>query len=71
MEQLKNGWDLFLLPKAWHKRLNTSLVSLVPGFVLVGFFNVFCSTNQYLKILYYMLILGLLKERFCSLLFLQ
>lgn len=49
MEQLKNGWDLFLLPKAWHKRLNTSLVSLVPGFVLVGFFNVFCSTRSIFK----------------------
>ncbi|UZQ85381.1 hypothetical protein ODU73_002516 [Thermoclostridium stercorarium] len=40
MEQLKSGWDLFLLPRTWHKRLNDSLVSLLPGILLVGFFDV-------------------------------
>ncbi|NLM10644.1 MAG: hypothetical protein GX213_07700 [Clostridiaceae bacterium] len=49
MEQLKSGWDLFLLPRAWHKRLNASLISLVPGFVLVGFFNVLSHSRSILN----------------------
>lgn len=49
MEQLKSGWDLFLLPRAWHKRLNASLLSLVPGFILVGLFNVLSHPRSILN----------------------
>ncbi|NLX77111.1 MAG: hypothetical protein GXZ01_07060 [Clostridiaceae bacterium] len=48
MEQLRSGWDLFLLPREWHRRLNESLVSLVPGFAVVGFFNILCHSRSIL-----------------------
>lgn len=49
MEQIKDGWDLFLLPKTWHKRLNTSVVSLVFGLLVVGFYNVFSYSKSILN----------------------
>lgn len=49
MEQLKSGWDLFLLPRAWHKRLNASFVSIVPGFMLVGLFDVLSHSRSILN----------------------
>lgn len=49
MEQLKSGWDLFLLPRTWHKRLNASLLSLLPGIAVVGFFNVLSHSRSIVK----------------------
>jgi len=49
MEQLKSGWDLFLLPRTWHKRLNASLLSLLPGIAVVGFFNVLSHSRSIFK----------------------
>lgn len=49
MEQIKSGWDLFLLPKAWHKRLSASMLSLVPGFVIVGLFDVLARPRTILN----------------------
>jgi len=49
MEQLKSGWDLFFLPRTWHKRLNASMLSLLPGFALVGLFNVLSHSRSILN----------------------
>lgn len=49
MEQLRSGWDLFLLPRTWHKRLNASLLSLIPGIAIVGFFNLLSHPRSIFK----------------------
>lgn len=46
MEQLKSGWDLFFLPRTWHKRLNSSFLSLIPGIFVVGFFDLLCQSKS-------------------------
>jgi hypothetical protein len=49
MEYSKSQWDIFLLPRAWHKRLNAALPALFPGFIIVGLFDMLISPRPILN----------------------
>jgi len=40
MEYSKNGFDLLLWPREWHKRINRTFLSLVPLCIFVGIYDV-------------------------------
>jgi hypothetical protein len=43
MEYSRTEWDLFLWPRTWHNRLNSVAVTLIPGIVIVGLFDMLTS----------------------------
>ena len=51
MEYSKSEWDLLLWPRSWHKRINTASLTLIPGIIWVGLFDVFLlvTTNSILN----------------------
>ena len=46
MEYSKSEWDLLLWPRSWHKRINTASLTLIPGIIWVGLFDVMLVTTN-------------------------
>lgn len=49
MEYSKNGFDFLLWPRAWHKRFNKTLLSLVPLCIFVGIYDVLITRPSILN----------------------
>lgn len=49
MELSKNEWDFLLWPRTWHKRINSTILTLIPGCIFVGLFDMLGSSPSILK----------------------
>ncbi len=48
MEYSRSDLDLLLWPRNWHKRLSNVALTLIPGVVIVGFFDMLASPDSIL-----------------------
>jgi hypothetical protein len=44
MEYSKSGWDFLFWPRTWHKRLNKTILTLIPACIFVGIFDVLATS---------------------------